>query len=174
LCSSYAIELNVIINAKCRAAAFVSQRFSHRFAARKKTDVLSGEGIDTAPLIQKQVAESDFGEEQRASHSSIKHSNFLWIPVALLTLTYSYLISVLIPFFSDLQALIGAFGTTATTYTFPIAFALQLLDLKRGEKTLLQVFLGIALVLHVLGMYSAVSDIISKWQGGTPFMCDIP
>ena len=54
------------------------------------------------------------------------------------------------------------------------AFSLKLLKLGKREELLLKVFLAIALVLHVLGLYSAVSDIVKKWQGGTPFMCDIP
>ncbi|KAK3279103.1 hypothetical protein CYMTET_12994 [Cymbomonas tetramitiformis] len=103
----------------------------------------------------------------------------VWIAATLITLGYASLLSILIPFFSDLQALIGALGTTSTTFILPLLFAVVLLPeagmMSRAEVWFCKALLLIAGLLMVLGVYSALSRVVERWSSyGSPFQCDAP
>eukprot|EP00854_Cymbomonas_tetramitiformis_P010761 gene10761-12732_t len=78
-----------------------------------------------------------------------------------------------------IQALIGALGTTSTTFILPLLFAVVLLPeagmMSRAEVWFCKALLLIAGLLMVLGVYSALSRVVERWSSyGSPFQCDAP
>ena len=85
----------------------------------------------------------------------------------------AFVVSNLVPFFSDVMGLMSGLCAGLLCYTFPFAAALVLVDdLGAAERALYRALVGATALLAVLGSTASILDIAKHFDSsGTPFSC---
>eukprot|EP00879_Flechtneria_rotunda_P019308 GHRR01020278.1.p1 GENE.GHRR01020278.1~~GHRR01020278.1.p1 ORF type:complete len:294 (+),score=89.66 GHRR01020278.1:812-1693(+) len=110
-----------------------------------------------------------FGNPESASaRSGCEHCRSRWLAASLFVVTYSWLISMSIPYFSSLVGIVASSTYLICAYTLPCWFALKLLgkDMWRGELYLCHLLIPISLLASAAGLVSSVSALIQDIQSG--------
>ena len=110
-----------------------------------------------------------------ASHSrcNIQHSAdhhwAPWLATSAFVIGYSFIIAVLVPFFSTLVGLVVSLCYLTCAYTLPCIFTLRLLGdrISAAERLLCWALIPLSLILSIAGFYSSVLALVSN-LGGLP------
>jgi len=103
-----------------------------------------------------------------------------WSATVALSMGFSWLLASIVPFFTDLMELLGAFLTPMACYIVPIVLYVRYLYDKPNkdetigplERGVLVLEVLLSLVLMTFGTYFAVTTIASNWHRyGMPFEC---
>ncbi|MEW5297296.1 MAG: hypothetical protein WDW36_000513 [Sanguina aurantia] len=96
------------------------------------------------------------------------HKAGTWFVASLFVLTYSYFISVSIPYFSPLVGLVTSVTYLSCAYTIPAWFSLCLVGprLHAAERALLRALIPVSLALSAVGFYSSAMAMVDNVSGG--------
>jgi vesicular inhibitory amino acid transporter len=99
--------------------------------------------------------------------SSSDHHWLGWLAGTTFVVAYSFLISMSVPFFSSLVALVTSATYLTCAYTLPCAFTLLLMRerLSWGELTLCTALIPVSLVLSCAGFFSAMQQLLEDILG---------
>ncbi|KAF8063001.1 AVT1D [Scenedesmus sp. PABB004] len=103
------------------------------------------------------------GHKQSASaRSAFEHDRWRWLAASLFVVTYSWLISVSLPYFSSLVGILASATYLACAYTLPCYFATVLLRsvMGRAELALCYALIPLSLCLSAAGMASSISALV--------------
>jgi vesicular inhibitory amino acid transporter len=108
-----------------------------------------------------------FQHQQSASAKSAKeHCALKWLATSLLVVTYSWLISMFLPYFSTLVGVVASTTYLVCAYTLPCWFALVLFgkDMWRAELWLCHALIPLSLLVSAAGLFSSVKSLIADIQ----------
>ena len=95
-----------------------------------------------------------------------------WFAVTLATATGAYLLSMLISFFGDLIAIVGASVGMVVVYVLPCVVALKIVPLGALETVAVEAVLVVAVLFLLLGTYATFQVLVDDWSSfGPPFSC---
>ncbi len=100
--------------------------------------------------------------------SSSDHHWLSWLAGTTFVVAYSFLISMTVPYFSSLVALVTSATYLITAYTIPCCFTLALLRerLHRPELALCTVLIPLSLLMSCAGVLSAFQNLMENVRGG--------
>mmetsp|Transcript_31781 Transcript_31781/g.80358 ORF Transcript_31781/g.80358 Transcript_31781/m.80358 type:complete len:472 (-) Transcript_31781:8-1423(-) len=117
---------------------------------------------------------------QRASGGHGIEENVHWFVIVLIILAFAWLVSQIIPFFSDLVDLLGASLTPIMCWAVPVVLYVRCLETSKLGGTTISTWEWCALIVEVLlalillfgGTYTAIHNILGNWATyGGPFDC---
>ena len=85
---------------------------------------------------------------------------------------FSFVVSSLVPFFSDVMAFFSSLCSVALTYTFPLAIALKLLHLTPITTRCYFILAVVSVAFAAAGTSASVASIVSGFTASAPFACD--
>lgn len=99
--------------------------------------------------------------------SSEDHHWLSWLAGTTFVVAYSFLISMTVPYFSSLVALVTSATYLITAYTIPCCFTLALLRdrLPRIELALCTVLIPLSLLMSCAGVLSAFENLLENLRG---------
>ncbi|EFJ46057.1 hypothetical protein VOLCADRAFT_93560 [Volvox carteri f. nagariensis] len=89
----------------------------------------------------------------------------LWLLLTCCGGCFGYVAAFLLPYFSEVVAVIASVGDMALMLGLPCLCALQLLRLSRGERMLCWFLTGLAVVLSVFGAVLSIERLVDKVHG---------
>lgn len=100
------------------------------------------------------------------ARSACEHCGWKWLGTSLFVVSYSWLISMFLPYFSSLVGIVASATYLVCAYTLPCWFALKLFGSKmwRGELWLCHVIIPLSLLASAAGLVSSVRSLISDIQ----------
>ncbi len=100
--------------------------------------------------------------------SSADHHWLSWLTGTTFVVAYSFLISMTVPYFSSLVALVTSATYLITAYTIPCCFTLALLRdrLRRPELALCTALIPLSLLMSCAGVLSAFQNLMENVRGG--------
>ncbi|BDA41975.1 probable amino acid transporter AVT1D [Coccomyxa sp. Obi] len=100
--------------------------------------------------------------------SSADHHWLSWLAGTTFVVAYSFLISMTVPYFSSLVALVTSATYLITAYTIPCCFTLALLRdrLRRPELALCTALIPLSLLMSCAGVLSAFQNLMENVRGG--------
>ena len=100
--------------------------------------------------------------------SSSDHHWLSWLAGTTFVVAYSFLISMTVPYFSSLVALVTSATYLICAYTIPCCFTLALLRerLPRAELALCTVLIPLSLLMSCAGVLSAFQNLMENVRGG--------
>ena len=100
--------------------------------------------------------------------SSCDHHWLSWLAGTTFVVAYSFLISMSIPFFSSLVALVTSATYLTCAYTIPCAFTLLLLRhrLAPAELALCAALIPLSILMSCAGFFSALQSLLEDVFGG--------
>jgi vesicular inhibitory amino acid transporter len=103
-----------------------------------------------------------------AIESSADHHWLSWLAGTTFVVAYSFIISMSIPFFSSLVALVTSATYLTCAYTIPCAFTLLLMreQLPRSELLLCAALIPLSVLMSCAGFFSALQSLLEDVFGG--------
>lgn len=100
------------------------------------------------------------------ARSACQHCRWQWLATTLFVVSYSWLISVFLPYFSSLVGIVASSTYLVCAYTLPCWFALKLFSSRmwRGELWLCHILIPVSLLLSAAGLVSSIRTLISDIQ----------
>jgi amino acid permease len=100
------------------------------------------------------------------------HDRFVWFATTASIVLGAFILSNLIPFFSDIMGLLGSLCSILLTYTIPLVCARKLVPMTPFEYTATSFLVPFSVVAAIFGTFCAVVDIVDKMDVSTPpFSC---
>jgi vesicular inhibitory amino acid transporter len=102
------------------------------------------------------------------ARSASEHCRWRWLLTSAFVVTYSWLVSMFLPYFSSLVGIVASSTYLVCAYTLPCWFALKLLGgrMWRGEVWLCHLVIPVSLLLSCAGLFSSVSSLIQDIKSG--------
>ncbi|WIA19860.1 hypothetical protein OEZ85_005763 [Tetradesmus obliquus] len=102
------------------------------------------------------------------ARSASEHCRWRWLLTSAFVVSYSWLVSMFLPYFSSLVGIVASSTYLVCAYTLPCWFALQLLGGKmwRGELWLCHLVIPLSLAVSCAGLFSSVSSLIADIKSG--------
>lgn len=100
------------------------------------------------------------------ARTACEHCPWRWLGASLFVVSYSWLISMFLPYFSSLVGIVASATYLVCAYTLPCWFALKLFGSKmwRGELWLCHVLIPVSLLISAAGLVSSVKSLIIDIQ----------
>ncbi|WIA40146.1 hypothetical protein OEZ86_013545 [Tetradesmus obliquus] len=102
------------------------------------------------------------------ARSASEHCRWRWLLTSAFVVSYSWLVSMFLPYFSSLVGIVASSTYLVCAYTLPCWFALKLLGGKmwRGELWLCHLVIPLSLAVSCAGLFSSVSSLIADIKSG--------
>jgi len=100
------------------------------------------------------------------------HDRFIWFSCTGCIVFGAFIISNLIPFFSDIMGLLGSLCSILLTYTIPLVCAQKLLPMKPFEYKFASYMIPFSIAMAIFGTFCSIVDIVEKFDvDSPPFSC---
>jgi vesicular inhibitory amino acid transporter len=102
------------------------------------------------------------------ARSASEHCRWRWLVASAFVVSYSWLISMFLPYFSSLVGIVASSTYLVCAYTLPCWFALKLLgsNMWRAELWLCHLVIPVSLLVSCAGLFSSVSSLIQDIKSG--------
>lgn len=127
-------------------------------------------GADGTALLR--VTRPAAGQDPSLPRCSSDHKRLPWLAATVFVVTYSFLLSMSVPYFSTLVGIVASSTYLVCAYTLPCWFALMLFKPKMGWAELYACYavIPISLIVSAFGLVASVSTLIRQIkEGGSAF-----